>query len=1269
MSQLFISHSSRDKFAAKAVFDWLRSEGFSDIFFDLDPQLGIAAGERWERALNQAAFRCEAVVFLVSKNWLGSEWCRKEHTLARGKNKALFAALIDETLAIADLPQTLTGTWQVADLAHGVPTQTFPTRLPGSDEEQHVHFAEVGLVRLRNGLQRAGLDPKYFEWPPSNEPDRPPYPGFTAFEAQDAGIFFGREAPLVEAMDKLRGQAFGGPPLLHVLLGASGAGKSSFLRAGLLPRLERDDRHFLPLPPIRPERAPILGDNGLLGALTKAFPRRTRASLRATIEGGAQGLRALLREKVSEAQSRIAVGDEAARPPALVIAVDQAEELFSSENAAEGTRFLELLAALVSSDDLATIVLFAIRSDSYDRLQRAKPLADLSQQAQSLPPLPRGEYARVIEGPAARVTAAGGRLKIDPRLTVALLEDLEQGDASDALPLLAFTLEHLWREFGARGELKREDYIETGRVGGVIHRAVNQALAAADADSRIPRDEAAREILLRRGFIPWLTGIDAETRTPRRSIARRDEIPDAARPLMDLLVSQRLLRADAREEIGPDGIPQLVATLEPAHEALLRQWDPLKRWLEEDFAVLETLEGVKRAARDWDENDRYASWVVHSGTRLKDALGLNQRSDFAAMMTSQVQSYLAACFVGREAADSREPYEAAARSVRDMLSDRWLRTDETYARENPKRVYYVSIEFLIGRSLANNVMNLMLDPAVERTFDDRGREWMEILGEEPDAGLGNGGLGRLAACFLNSMATLQLPAMGYGLRYEHGIFRQRIRNGWQEERPDNWLRHPDPWEVVRPNESVEVTFACSFELHADAIRAIPNSPSSLIGVPFDRPVVGYGGRTVNTLRLWSATTTRAFDFQRFSSGDFVASIAEALNAESLTRVLYPDDHTPQGRGLRLMQEYFLVACSLADIVRRFRESNTDWRMLPEKTAVQLNATHPSLAVPELMRILLDEARLGWDEAWDLTQRTLAYTNHTLLPEALERWPVEWMEHLIPRHLEIIYEINRRLFDDIRVRFPGDAGRAARISLVEEGQVKHIRMANLAIVGSHSTNGVAAIHSDLLRKTTVRDLAEAFPERFNNKTNGVTPRRWLRLANPALAETISAAIGDLWVADLAQLQKLRPLADDAAFRADIRKAKRAAKARFADWVRRHMDVSVDPDTVFDCQIKRIHEYKRQLLNALRIVDSLQSSARESEPRRTAAHLLLRRQGGARRPAREGHHQAHQQCGAHDRQRSRRSRQDAGGVPAGIQRVARRAHHSRSRRLQSDFDRRL
>jgi len=312
------------------------------------------------------------------------------------------------------------------------------------------------------------------------------------------------------------------------------------------------------------------------------------------------------------------------------------------------------------------------------------------------------------------------------------------------------------------------------------------------------------------------------------------------------------------------------------------------------------------------------------------------------------------------------------------------------------------------------------------------------------------------------------------------------------------------------------------------------------------------------------------------------AIAEALNAESLTRVLYPDDHTPQGRELRLMQEYFLVACSLADAIRRFRESNSDWRLLPEKAAIQLNDTHPTLAVPELMRILLDEAHLGWDEAWDITRATLAYTNHTLLPEALERWPVDWMRLLIPRQLEIIFEINRRFLDDIHAHYPNDAGRAARVSLIEEGDVQHVRMAHVAIVGSHSTNGVAAIHSELLRKTTVKDLAEVFPERFNNKTNGVTPRRWLKLANPWLATTISGAIGDGWITDLAELQKLRPLAKDAAFLGSVQKAQQECKARFADWVKRHTDVTVDPHTIFDCQIKRIHEYKRQLLNALRIV---------------------------------------------------------------------------------------
>src|SRR5438094_773013 len=531
---------------------------------------------------------------------------------------------------------------------------------------------------------------------------------------------------------------------------------------------------------------------------------------------------------------------------------------------------------------------------------------------------------------------------------------------------------------------------------------------------------------------------------------------------------------------------------------------------------------------------------------------------------------------------ARERFEAIARSVRDILSQRWVYTEKTYERENPKRVYYLSMEFLIGRSLANNVTNLLLDDLTKDAVKQKNLDWFELLEQEPDAGLGNGGLGRLAACFLDSMATMQIPAIGYGLRYEYGIFKQSIQDGWQQELPDNWLRRPDPWEVARPYETVDVKLNCSFEVRGGTLRAVIGRPSTLIGVPFDRPVVGYGGKTINTLRLWAAAAHDYFNFQEFSSGDFVGALAETLEAESLTRVLYPDDHTTMGQGLRFVQEYFLVACSLADLVRRFRAGNNEWSALPEKIAIQLNDTHPTMAVPELMRVLLDEAHLGWDEAWDLTQKTLAYTNHTLLPEALEKWPVQWFQMMLPRHLEIIFEINRRLLDEVRTRFAGDEGRAQRISLVEEGAERKIRMANLAIVGSHSTNGVAAIHSELLRTVTVKDLAGMFPQRFSNKTNGVTPRRWLLLANPGLARRITEAIGDGWITDLSQLSKLKPLADDRGFRSVFLEAKRAAKSTFAQWLRSTSRPQVDPDTIFDSQVKRIHEYKRQLLNALRIV---------------------------------------------------------------------------------------
>ena len=534
------------------------------------------------------------------------------------------------------------------------------------------------------------------------------------------------------------------------------------------------------------------------------------------------------------------------------------------------------------------------------------------------------------------------------------------------------------------------------------------------------------------------------------------------------------------------------------------------------------------------------------------------------------------------AATVRDRFEALARSVRDVLSQRWLLTEKTYEETNPKRLYYVSMEFLIGRSFANNVMNLLLSPLTEQFIEDKKLNLLEIFEQEPDAGLGNGGLGRLAACFIESAATLQLPAMGYGLRYEYGIFKQTIEKGWQHEMPDNWLRSPDPWEIARPNEKVEVNLGCSFELSGGSLVPVPGRPSTLIGIPYDRPVIGYGGSTINTLRLWAAAAPDYFDFEEFSHGDFVEAFTQTLSAETLTRVLYPDDSRVMGQALRLMQEYFMVACSLADAVRRFQRSNSNWSSFPDKVAIQMNDTHPSLAVPELMRILLDQVHLEWDEAWDITQKTLAYTNHTLLPEALEKWPVAWLQEMLPRQLEIIFEINRRFLGDVRGRFPGDQERVQRVSIIEDGADKKVRMANLAVLGSHSTNGVAAIHSSLLRETTLKDLAEIYPTRFNNKTNGVTPRRWLQLCNPRLSSLISEAIGDGWIRDFEELGKLKAFTEDNGFRESFRNAKRSAKREFSDWLRWSTGQTVDPDTIFDCQVKRIHEYKRQFLNALRIV---------------------------------------------------------------------------------------
>ncbi len=552
--------------------------------------------------------------------------------------------------------------------------------------------------------------------------------------------------------------------------------------------------------------------------------------------------------------------------------------------------------------------------------------------------------------------------------------------------------------------------------------------------------------------------------------------------------------------------------------------------------------------------------------------------------------------VNRYTSSRHDAFMSLAYTVRDRLVNQWMETQRVHYEKNVKRVYYLSLEFLMGRALANNVINMGLQDAVEESMSSLGYSWADLCEHEVDAGLGNGGLGRLAACFLDSMATLDIPAYGYGLRYDYGIFRQVIENGFQVEQPDYWLRRGNPWEIERPDITVPVHFGgrvISGNRNGRS-RALWVETQPVMGVAYDTPIVGYGGRTVNTLRLWSTRAAEEFDFQDFNKGDYVEAVRSKVSAENLTKVLYPNDRLFLGKELRLKQQYLFVACSLHDILRRFKKLGLPWEAFPNRAAVQLNDTHPSLAIPELMRLLVDREGVDWDLAWQITVKTFGYTNHTLMPEALEKWPVPMLEKLLPRHLQIIYLINHHFLQRVEIRFPGDVEKRRSVSLVEEGATKQIRMANLCIVGSHSTNGVAALHTELLRTRLVPDLAEIFPERFNNKTNGITQRRWLLTANPPLAALISESIGEKWITDFDRISDLRPFAEDAEFRRRFREVKREAKVQLAAYIRRHHGQTIDPDTLFDVQVKRIHEYKRQLLNALHLI-ILYNRLRKTEPR--------------------------------------------------------------------------
>jgi starch phosphorylase len=535
-------------------------------------------------------------------------------------------------------------------------------------------------------------------------------------------------------------------------------------------------------------------------------------------------------------------------------------------------------------------------------------------------------------------------------------------------------------------------------------------------------------------------------------------------------------------------------------------------------------------------------------------------------------------------ATALDRYFAVAYTVRDRLMRRWIETQQSYYRHDAKRVYYLSLEFLMGRSLENNLINLGIYDGLRAAMGDLGVNVADLLAQEPDAGLGNGGLGRLAACYLDSLATLALPAYGYGIRYEFGIFDQEIRNGYQVERPEEWLRFGNAWEFARPESVVPVSFYGRTEHDRDAdgtlvVRWV--DARRVLGMPYDVPIAGFRNDTVNTLRLWRARASEELDLADFNAGDYLAAVEEKNLSENISKVLYPNDLTVMGKELRLQQQYFFVACSIHDIVQRYLKAHEGFAAFPDKVAIQLNDTHPAIAIAELMRVLVDDHGMEWTQAWEIGRATFGYTNHTLMPEALERWSIDLFGRVLPRHLEIVREINRRFLEGVRSARVLDEGALARMSIIEDGPGQHVRMANLAVIGSHSVNGVAALHTELLKTQLFPEFHRLWPEKFNNKTNGVTPRRWLLAANPQLASAITEVIGPAWITDATELRRLEPLAADAGFRRLFRRIKRDNKLRLAEIVQAENGLALDPDAIFDVQVKRMHEYKRQLLAILRV----------------------------------------------------------------------------------------
>ena len=1012
---------------------------------------------------------------------------------------------------------------------------------------------------------------------------RCPYQGLLAFTKAESPFFFGRQQIVEELSRKLEQRPF------VPLIGASGNGKSSVVLGGLVPWLE--EWGWQVLEPIKPGFKPLIK---LETALLSYFPDDEQLLDECINHEASEGLKLLL--------ERFAQGRH-------LLVVDQFEELFTIAQQQQRDRFIDLITKVADFPDTPLAVIIMMRADFLEPCLQYDSLRQLIEdEAKYLPPLLGTNLIDAICEPAK---CQG--YEVTQELLNKILEDIKQEPGF--LPLLEFALTQLWEHRDEEGHrLTLSQYRQLGRVSGALEQHAEKIYC--EIGNKFGKEglEWVKRICLS------LVRTGLEEKDTRQRLLKAEVLSLAKNKFEDQKAIGKVLEKLIKGRLLVSGKNQKnQAWVDLSHEALIEGWERFAKWLKEDRELRRLIERVRDARRVWLNNNKSYNFVMFGGIleqvlakwsqiepyvdtevekfvlqSLKESLKRSLKNMLHDDRINMRKENLKRAFLdhlffiqgtNRFEATDYDYYMALAYTVRDRLLYRFLTTFDTYKRNETKLVCYFSTEWLIGRHLENNLVNLGIYDRIKEAIGELELDLDELLEQEPDPGLGSGGLGRLAACFMDSLASLEIPAIGYGIRYEFGIFNQFIQDGWQVEVPDNWLRFGNPWELPRPDETVEIKLGGTTQTYLDEkgnprVSWIPER--TILAIPHDTPVPGYQTNTVNPLRLWKAEASEQFNFEEFNAGNYDRAVEEKMNSETISKVLYPNDNTPAGRELRFAQQYFFVSASLQDLIKIHLRTHKNLDDFHEKIAIQINDTHPAIAVVELMRLLIDEHGMDWEHAWSITEKTFAYTHHTLLPEALEKLPVSMLGKLLPRHMEIIYELNHRFLEDVRTCFPHDDNLIDEVSLIEEAEEKKVRMAHLTCIGSHAINGVAALHTELLKKYTLGSFAFLWPEKFFNKTNGVTPRRWMLLSNPKLSQLITEKIDDGWLKDLSQLRALEKYTDDSDFVQQWQDIKKANKERLAQYIFKTQGIQVDTKSIFDILVKRIHEYKRHHLCALYII---------------------------------------------------------------------------------------